>query len=63
VDGFGNEVVGTAAVGALDRIGIVQAGEHHDRQIGASWEAAQAAAGFEAVYAGHDDIQQHQVRL
>ena len=59
VDRLGDEVGCATVVGQLDRCGVFQAGQHDDRH--AHPLPAQTPAGFEAIDAGHQHIEQDQV--
>ncbi len=61
VDRLGDEVGGAVVVRALDRLGVVQAREHQDRDARARRRGTDALADLVAVEAGHHHVQQHQV--
>ena len=60
VDGLGDEVRGRYLVGAIDRLQIVLAGDHHDGQLGTGC-AAQRSAHLVAIEHRHVDVQHHHV--
>ena len=62
VDRLGDEVGRAHLVGVGDRLDVVAAGDHDDRHRRARLDAADLAAGREAVHVRHFDVQQDQVR-
>ncbi|EXI73037.1 MAG: hypothetical protein AW07_02969 [Candidatus Accumulibacter sp. SK-11] len=61
VDRFGDEVGGASRIGALDRLGVVEPGEHHDRQRLPARTAADRPADVVAVHQRHLAIHQDRV--
>ncbi len=61
VDRLGEEVV-RAAFEATDAVGgLVERGDHHHREMHGGRVGFQTGADFEAVHAGHHDVQQNDV--
>ena len=61
-DRLGNEVRRTCLVGAVDRLLIVVAGHHYNRQVSAGGSSADHFAGGVAVQFRHFDIEEHEIR-
>jgi hypothetical protein len=61
VDGLGEEIVGSRLQTADAFLLGVQRGDHHDRQHRVARVGANPATGFEAVEAGHDDVEEDEV--
>ena len=63
VDRLGDEIGGAGLVGAVDRLGIVQPGDHQHGHMGAIGALARLHAGGEAVDPRHHRVQEDQLRL
>ena len=62
VDRLRDEIGGAYLVGVGDGLDVVAAGDHDDRHRRAGFDAADLAAGREAVHVRHLDVEQDQVR-
>ena len=56
------KVVGARAVGPVDRLFVVQAGEHQHRYMLQSGQGPQALASLKAVQVRHQGVQHHDIR-
>ena len=62
VDRLGDEIARAGFVGLLDRVQVIQTGDHQDRCLARGGQGAQRRTGFETVHSRHDDIEQNDVR-